>query len=72
MEQERLAREAEEKEKVERAKKIKEQYVDTNAQWEKDKNDFQDLAMQEKAKEQQGATNDEVAGQRLAGQAVAQ
>ena len=53
MEQERLIRENEEKEKAERAKKIKEQFDDPNSQWEKDKTDIQSMAMLEKAKEQQ-------------------
>lgn len=52
MEQERLARESEEKERAERMKKIKEQFTDPNSQWEKDKTDIQNMAMQEKTKEQ--------------------
>lgn len=52
MKQERLARESEEKERAERMKKIKEQFTDPNSQWEKDKTDIQNMAMQEKAKEQ--------------------
>jgi mannan polymerase II complex ANP1 subunit len=51
MEQERIARENEEKEKAERMKKIKDQFVDPNTQWEKDKSDIQKMA--EKAKEAQ-------------------
>jgi mannan polymerase II complex ANP1 subunit len=50
MEQERIRRETEEKEWLELAKKIKEQFKDTQSQWEKDKNDVENLAM--KAKEQ--------------------
>ena len=53
MEQERQAREIEEKERVERMKKIKDQFADPNGQWEKDKTDIQNEAMKEKAKEQQ-------------------
>ena len=45
MEQERLRRENEEKEWLELAKKIKEQFKDTQGQWEKDKNDIEKLAM---------------------------
>jgi mannan polymerase II complex ANP1 subunit len=56
MEQERLARESEEKERAERMKKIKEQFTDPNSQWEKDKSDIQDMA--EKAKEQVAAGED--------------
>ncbi|KAH0559257.1 hypothetical protein GP486_004229 [Trichoglossum hirsutum] len=48
MEQERVRRETEEKEWVERLKKIKEQYTDTSDQWEKDKADIHNLAMKEK------------------------
>jgi mannan polymerase II complex ANP1 subunit len=58
MEQERLARESEEKERAERMKKIKEQFTDPNSQWEKDKSDIQDMAMAEKAKEQVAAGED--------------
>jgi mannan polymerase II complex ANP1 subunit len=58
MEQERLARESEEKERAERMKKIKEQYTDPNSQWEKDKADIQSMAMQEKTKEQPAAGED--------------
>lgn len=48
MEQERLAREQEEKEKAEKVKKIKEQFGDTNSQWEKDKTEMQNLAQKDK------------------------
>lgn len=51
MEQERKAREAEEKERAERMKKIKDQFADPNGQWEKDKSDIQNEAMEEKAKD---------------------
>ena len=51
MEQERLAREKEEQDRMERTKKIKDQFKDQTSQWEKDKNDIQDLALKEKAKE---------------------
>jgi len=58
MENERKAREQEEKDRVERMKKIKDQFADPNGQWEKDKTDIQNEAMkekkeQEKTKEQQ-------------------
>ena len=58
MEQERLARESEEKERAERMKKIKEQFTDPNSQWEKDKTDIQNMAMQEKTTEQIAARED--------------
>lgn len=52
MEQERIARENEEKERAERAKRIKEQFADPNVQWEKDKSDIQNIAKSEKSKGQ--------------------
>lgn len=48
MEEERKAREKEEQDKVERMKKIKDQFVDPNSQWEKDKTDIQNAVMKEK------------------------
>ncbi|KAI1409057.1 glycosyltransferase family 62 protein [Hypoxylon sp. FL1857] len=48
MEAERQAKEAEEKEKQEREKKVKEQFGDTNAQWEQDKTQIQNLANEAK------------------------
>lgn len=48
MEQERLAKEAEEKQKAEREKKIKDAFDDTNTQWQKDKSEIQNLAKQAK------------------------
>jgi mannan polymerase II complex ANP1 subunit len=53
MEQERLAREYEEQERVDRLRKIKEQFNDPNSEWEKDKTEMQNIAMQDKAKEGQ-------------------
>ncbi|KAK3323544.1 mannan polymerase II complex ANP1 subunit [Cercophora scortea] len=50
MEQEKLAREAEEKEKAEKAKKMKESFGDATSQWEKDKTEMQNIALQEKKK----------------------
>lgn len=46
-----MAKEAEEKEKAEKEKKIKEQFSDTNSQWEKDKTEIQNLAKEESKKE---------------------
>jgi mannan polymerase II complex ANP1 subunit len=48
MERERLARETEEKEKAERAQKMKDAFGDTNGQWEKDKAAMQDMALDDK------------------------
>lgn len=57
MEQERIAREKEEKEKAMKEQKMKESFGDATGQWEKDKNEIQNLAMQEnkKAEEQPAA-----------------
>lgn len=44
MEQERLAKEAEEREKAEREKKIKDAFDDPNSQWAKDKSQMQNIA----------------------------
>lgn len=48
MEQDRINREKEEKEKAERDKKVKEQFDDPSPQWEKDKNVIADEALKEK------------------------
>lgn len=48
MERERLAREEEEKEKAEKVRRIQEQFVDANSQWEKDKSEMQNMALEEK------------------------
>ncbi|KAI9736373.1 MAG: Mannan polymerase II complex anp1 subunit [Claussenomyces sp. TS43310] len=55
MEQERIARENEERERNERLEKIKEHFDNPESQWEKDKTELQNIAMQEKAKEQAAA-----------------
>lgn len=44
MEQERLAKEAEERQRTEREKKIKDAFDDTNSQWAKDKSEMQNIA----------------------------
>lgn len=51
MERERLVREQEEKEKAEKAQKMKESFGDPSSQWEKDKTEMQNLALQEKKKQ---------------------
>jgi len=55
MEQERLAHEKEEKEKAEKAKKMKEQFGDATSQWEKDKTEMQNIAVQDKKQGQEQA-----------------
>jgi mannan polymerase II complex ANP1 subunit len=51
MEQEKLLREQEEKQKAEKFKKMKENFGDTSSQWEKDKTEMQNIALQEKKKQ---------------------
>ena len=48
MEKERLGREKAEQEKVEHAKKLKEEFGDPNKQWEQDKTEMQKLIKQGK------------------------
>jgi mannan polymerase II complex ANP1 subunit len=48
MERERLAREKQEEEKKKNQQKIKEEYSDTRNEWEKDKQEMQNLAAQPK------------------------
>jgi mannan polymerase II complex ANP1 subunit len=59
MEQERIARESEEKVRAEKAKKIKEQFDDPNKQWEKDKTELENLAKKE---EGEGKLADKASG----------
>ncbi|KAL1876335.1 hypothetical protein VTK73DRAFT_9578 [Phialemonium thermophilum] len=47
MKREKLAREQEERERAEKAEKIKEEFGDPNSQWEKDKSDLQNIALQD-------------------------
>lgn len=49
MEQERVAREKEEAEKKATEQKIKQEFGDTNSQWDKDKQEMQNLAAQQRA-----------------------
>ena len=63
MEAERVAREREEKERAQRAEKIKEQFADPNGQWEKDKADIQNEAIKAKANEEEAA-NEKAAAQK--------
>lgn len=64
MEAERQAKEAEEKAKQDREKKVKEQFGDANAQWEQDKSGIQNLAEEaRKEKEQKVEVKKEESGQ---------
>ncbi|KAL2261127.1 hypothetical protein VTK26DRAFT_4674 [Humicola hyalothermophila] len=51
LERERLAAEQAEKEKAEKAKKLKESFGDATGQWEKDKSELQNIALEEQKKE---------------------
>jgi mannan polymerase II complex ANP1 subunit len=51
MKREQLAQEQAEKEKAEMAQKLKESFGDTTGQWEKDKSELQNIALQEKKKD---------------------
>ncbi|KAF3066533.1 Mannan polymerase II complex ANP1 subunit [Daldinia childiae] len=72
METERQAKEAEEKEKQEREKKVKEQFSDTNAQWEQDKSEIQNLAKEaqkeRESESQQGSSQDSKAAEDKVGE----
>lgn len=71
MEQERIAREAEEQEKNVRMAKIKDQFTNPEDQWEKDKADIQNLAAAEKAKEEVVAAHSTPAPTKRANAALA-
>ncbi|KAL2023966.1 hypothetical protein VTK56DRAFT_201 [Thermocarpiscus australiensis] len=55
MEKERLAKEQEEEERAEKAKKVKEEFEDPTGQWEEDKSELQNIAMQEKKNQEKAA-----------------
>ena len=50
MAQEQRNRENEEKERAERIKKIKDEFKESNNQWENDKNELQNIALKEEEK----------------------
>ena len=54
MEQEKRLHESEEKEKAEKAQKMKDTFGDANGQWEKDKAALQDMVLDEKKKKTSG------------------
>lgn len=66
MKREQLAQEQAEKEKAEKAKKLKESYGDVTGQWEKDKSELQNIAIQEKKKETAAAAAAAVANNKAA------
>lgn len=55
MEQERLNREKEERERADRMKKIKEEFIDPNSQWEKDKKDIEGISQMDEAQKRKEA-----------------
>ena len=57
MKREQLAQEQAEKEKAEKAQKLKESFGDATGQWEKDKSELQNIAVQEKKKDSAAAKN---------------
>lgn len=69
MEQEKLARETEEKEKAEKARKMKESFGDTMSQWEKDKTAIQDMALHEKEGKEEPLEELPLQNQKLKGEA---
>ncbi len=58
MEQERVAKEAEEKERAEKTKQIKESFGDATSQWEMDKTGMQDLALKDEKKKSESTSDD--------------
>ena len=58
MEQEKKARDAEEKAKADRAKQIKEEFRDTRAEWEKDGAAIQDMIQQDVNAQRRKAQNE--------------
>jgi len=51
MEEERIEKESREKEEIERAKRVSESWQDKKGEWEKDKMEIQDKAMEKSRKE---------------------
>lgn len=73
MKREELAQEAAEKEKAEKAKKLKESFGDATGQWEKDKVAMQNIAVQDKKKDAAAAaaaTKDEADAELPGGKVV--
>ena len=71
MELARLAQEKEDKEKAEKALKLKESFGDATGQWEKDKSELQNIAVQEKKKDSAAAAAAAVAKNKAKAQAAA-
>jgi len=71
MKREQLAQEQAEKEKAEKALKLKESFGDATGQWEKDKSELQNIAVQEKKKDSAAAAAAAVAKNKAKAQAAA-
>ena len=71
MKREQLAQEQAEKEKAEKAQKLKESFGDATGQWEKDKSELQNIAVQEKKKDSAAAAAAAVAKNKAKAQAAA-
>ena len=67
MKREQLAQEQAEKEKAEKAMKLKESFGDATGQWEKDKLEMQNIAVQDKKKNTAASVVDKVPAQAAAG-----
>lgn len=67
MERERIAREKEEEERKKKEAQIKEEFGDANSQWEQDKQQMQDLKLQDRGGEKEAAA---VLGQGAAAKAA--
>lgn len=57
MERERIAREKEEEERKIKEQQIKEEFGDANTQWEQDKQQMQDLKLQDHGSEKEAGSN---------------
>lgn len=57
MERERIAREKEEEERKIKEQQIKEQFGDANTQWEQDKQQMQDLKLQDRGSDKESGSN---------------
>jgi len=71
MKREQLAQEQAEKEKAEKALKLKESFGDATGQWEKDKSELQNIAVQQKKKDSAAAAAAAVAKNKAKAQAAA-
>jgi mannan polymerase II complex ANP1 subunit len=57
MERERIAREKEEEERKIKEQQIKEEFGDANSQWEQDKQQMQDMKLQDRGSDKESGLN---------------